>query len=192
MRGGLIACAASAAALFSSAAAAQEVCVSCKGPDRGYRCTVKEGDRVKQVRGAQRAFEFLCLSELARVGSHESCRLSTGYTGPCIGQPHEIDVSQVAKEAVVIGRPPRDGEGAPLEGAASATAAAPPQTPPQPAQAPPRKGPPDTLEQLARETVAKSKDQISSADESVRKAGGAVTGAVKQTWECIASLFKRC
>lgn len=177
MRGAFIGCAASAVALVSSVAAAQEVCVACKGPDRGYRCAIKEGDRVKQVRGAQRALEFLCLSELSRVGGHESCRLSTGYQGPCIGQLHEIDVSQVAKDAIVIGRPPAAGEGS-ADGAAVA--------------APAKKGPPETLEQLARETVAKSKDQISNADESVRKAGGAVTGAVKQTWECITSLFKRC
>ncbi len=151
---------------------------------------------MKQVRGAQRAFEFLCLTELARVGGHESCRVSTGYTGPCIGQPHEIDVSQLPKEPVVVGRPPRDGQGASPEGAAGTPETAPPQAQAQPqnqpAQVPARKGPPETLEQLARETMAKSKDQISNADESVRKAGGAVTGAVKQTWECLTSLFKRC
>lgn len=188
MRGAWIACATSAVVLLSDAAAAQEVCVACNGPDRGYRCTVKEGDRVKQVRGAQRAFEFLCLTELARVGGHESCRVRTGYSGPCIGQPHEVDVSQVPKDAVVIGRPPNEGEGAASESATSAAAASVPQPQPVPA----KKGPPETLEQLARETMSKSKDQISNADESVRKAGGAVTGAVKQTWECLTSLFKRC
>jgi hypothetical protein len=183
MRVAAIACATAAVVLFSGAATAQEVCVACKGPDRGYRCTVKDGDRVKHVRGAQKGIEFLCLSELARAGGHESCRVSTGYSGPCIGHPYEIDVAQVVRDNVVLGRPPEVDAGA--AGAAVAVPAKPQATPA-------KKGPPETLEQLARETLEKSKNQLSNADESVRKAGGAVTGAMKQTWECIASFFKRC
>ena len=187
MRKGVFALAASAIALLTGPAVAQGVCVECKGPERGYRCTVKDAERAQQFRGGQRALEFLCISEIARAGGHQSCRVSTGYSGPCIGQPHEIDVAQLGKDNVVGGRPPGAEDGAP---GSQAGAAVGPSDPP--AKGPVKKGPPETLEELARETVAKSKAQLSNADEGVKKAGSAVGGAVKQTWDCLASLFKRC
>lgn len=187
MRKGVFSLAAMAVVLLTGPAVAQGVCVECKGPERGYRCNVKDAERAQQFRGGQRALEFLCISELARVGGHESCRVSTGYSGPCIGQPHEIDVAQLGKDNVIGGKPPVAEVDA-LEGP-EATAVAPSN--PQ-AKGLGKKGPPETLEELARETVSKSKAQLSNADEGVRKAGSAVGGAVKQTWECLASLFKRC
>ena len=161
--------------LSTAGARAQSLCVDCAGPDRTYSCTVKDSERVAGVRGSGRALEFICISELARMGGHQNCRVSTTYAGPCIGQPQEIDLAKVGSETVVIGKPPEQPEGA---GGATVV--------------PTKKGPPQTLEELARETMSKSKEQMAETDEKMRKAGDAVGGAVKKTWDCLASLFSRC
>lgn len=163
------------AVLAPASAMAQAVCVECKGPERTYSCTVKDSAKVQHVRGAPRAVEFVCISEIARAGGHESCRVGTGYSGPCIGQQFVVDLSRPLPETETVQtqmphvKP--DGD----------------KPVPQPV-----KGPPQTLEQLARETMSKSKDQFSAADETMRKAGGAVGNSLKKTWDCMTSLFTRC
>lgn len=173
--------------LSSGAALAQGVCVDCKGPERTYNCLVKDAERAQQFRGGNRALQYLCISEIARTGKHESCRVGSGYAGPCIGHHYEIDVAKLGKDAVPV-PPPAD--------AAAAGADAKDKPADQAAVMPPpvevRKGPPQTLEELARDTVTKSKAQLSKADESVKNAGDAVGGAVKKSWDCVVSLFKRC
>lgn len=164
--------------LAATPAAGQSLCVECLGPDRSYSCSIKDSERAQNVRGAQRAQEFVCISEIARVGGHRSCRVSTSYSGPCMGQPMELDLAKIGTDAVVIGRPP---EGEPGGNAAGV-----------PAATPVKKGPPQTLEELARQTVAKSKEQMNAADDGVKKAGDAVGGAMKKTWDCVTSLFNRC
>lgn len=159
-------------ALASGNAAGQGICVECKGPDQTYRCTIKDSEKVQHVRGASRATEFVCITEIARSGGHQSCRVGSGYSGPCIGQNHEIDLSKLPP-ASTTSHPVPDALADEKPGA-SAT------------------GPPQTLEELARNTMSKSKEQIGAADESVRKAGGAVGGTFKKTWDCVASLFSRC
>lgn len=167
------------AVLASGAVAAQGVCVDCAEPNRNYRCTVKDGERAQSVRGGGRALEFLCISEIARTGGHQSCRVNTSYSGPCIGQSYEIDLAKGLPEAIVVGKPAEaEGKGA--------------QPAPAVPTVPAKKGPPQTLEELAKDTVAKSKEQISAADQSVRKAGDKVGGAMQKTWECLTSLFSRC
>ena len=165
--------------LIAHPAASQGLCVECTGPDRNYSCQVKDAEKAQAYRGAQRAQEYLCISETARAGGHQSCRISTSFSGPCMGQVFEIDLAKVGSETIVIGRPPED-----------ATAGQPGA--PQPKAGPSTKEPPQTLEELARQTVAKSKAQMSEADKSVKKAGDAVGGAVKKTWDCMTSLFQRC
>ncbi len=157
---------------------AQGVCVECKGPDQTYRCTIKDSEKVQNVRGIGRAAEYVCMTELARLGSHQSCRVSTAYSGPCIGVAQELDLAKLAiPEAPAADQAAKDGKSQSSEA---------PQ--PKPADT----GPPKTLEELARNTMSKSKEQISAADESMRKAGGAVEGTLKKTWNCVASLFSRC
>jgi hypothetical protein len=180
-----------AAALASGSAAAQGVCVECRGPDQTYRCTIKDGDNVHNIRGAGRATEYICMTELARAGSHQSCRVTTSYSGPCIGIAQEIDLAKLtppAAPAAGQSAPDGQGQGQP-QGQAKGQA---PDGQPAPAAKPAKSGPPKTLEELARDTVSKSKEQISAADETMRKAGGAVEGTLKKTWDCVASLFSRC
>lgn len=153
------------------AASAQSVCVECAGPARTYACSIKDIEKVQQFRGSQRARDFLCMTEIARVGGHQSCRIGTAFSGPCIGQPFEIDVT----------KPQVD----------QAEAAAKTEAGGQPAAAD-RKGPPETLEQLAKQTLAVSKEQMAAADEQVRKAGQTVGGVAQRTWTCVVSLFSKC
>lgn len=178
-----------AAALASGSAVAQGVCVECKGPDQTYRCTIKDADKVQNVRGAGRATEYVCMTELARAGSHQSCRVTTSYSGPCIGVAQEIDLAKLTPPAApAAGQTAPEGQG---QGQGQAQGQAPgPQ--PAPVAQPAKSGPPKTLEELARNMVSKSKEQISAAAETMRKAGGAVEGTLKKTWDCVASLFSRC
>jgi|LNFM01.2.fsa_nt_gb hypothetical protein len=166
------------AALASGSAIAQGVCVECKSPDQTYRCSIKDSEKVQNVRGVGRATEYVCMTELARLGSHQSCRVSTSYSGPCIGIAQELDLAKLTPATT-----PSPGQMAPDGKPLSSEAPL-----PQPAKT----GPPKTLEELARNTVSKSKEQISAADESMRKAGGAVEGTLKKSWDCVVSLFSRC
>ena len=74
---GAATCVAILVAAASSVAVAQGVCVDCAEPDRNYRCTVKDAERVQHIRGSNRAVEVLCISEVARAGGHKSCRVNT-------------------------------------------------------------------------------------------------------------------
>lgn len=167
-------------AALPTVAAAQAVCVDCADPERNYKCTVKDADRVQNVRGIGRGFEFLCISEIARANGHRSCRVNTTFAGPCIGQPYEIDLARSGAGNANAAPPP--GE-APADEAAKASA---------PAAAPTKKGPPQTVEELAKDTMASSKKQLSVVDEKMREAGSAVGNAVKKSWDCLTSLFKGC
>lgn len=162
------------AAAGISPALAQELCIECAGPDVTYRCSVKDSERVAHIRGSGKALEFVCISELARAGGHKSCKVGTGYSGPCIGQPRTIDLSKSGDDVITVtGRP------APAPGDQAAG-----QPPPEgDAAAQQKKGPPQTLVELARE---------SGADESMKKAGQAVGGALKKSWSCLSSLFTDC
>lgn len=167
-------------AALPSVAAAQAVCVDCAEPERNYKCTVKDADRVQNVRGIGRGLEFLCISEIARANGHRSCRVNTTFAGPCIGQPYEIDLTRSGTDNANAA--PRPGE-TPADAPAKTSA---------PAAVPVKKGPPQTVEELAKDTMAKSKEQFSAVDEKMREAGSAVGNAVKKSWNCLSSLFKGC
>lgn len=163
-----------------SMAAAQSICVDCTDPDRNYRCSIKNAERVQNVRGASRGLEFLCISEIARLNGHKTCRVNTTFSGPCIGQHHEVDLTRSGTDAAEAAKP-----GDPAEAAKDGATAT-------PASAPAPKGPPQTVEQLAKETMAKSKEQFSAVDEKMRQAGGAIGDAMKKSWNCVVSLFSKC
>jgi hypothetical protein len=169
-------------AIAPGRASAQGLCVECRAPDRTYSCSVKDSERVSNVRGASKALEFLCASEIARSNRHESCRVGTSFSGPCIGEPFEIDVARLGTDATSASPPLSQSQSGP------SPATSPAVLPAQPAKT----GPPKTLEELARNTVAKSKEHLDAADEGVRRAGNAVGDSLKKTWDCVVSLFSRC
>lgn len=192
------------ALLLALPASAQEVCVTCSDPDVSYKCSIKDAEKAANVRGANKAIEFLCITELARQGGHRSCRASREYVGPCLGQPRLIDVTRSTEPK---------GQTADSE---QPEVAKPAEEPRRAAGQPPR-----TLEEMAREGAQKSKQQFDAADQSMKQAakdagkslenaGTAVgdafkkTGAavgeavhksgevVKKSVECIVTLFTSC
>ena len=167
-------------------ATAQQVCVECAGPPATYKCTVKDADKLaaspKLARYAGQALGYVCVTELAKAGGHERCRVTTDYAGPCIGRERTVDLARPADESAVL--PPEVAEE-------------------QPAPAPPVDAPPRTLEELARKSAEQSKEQLSQADQKLKevaksagaeieKAGTAVGDAVKKSVECVFTLFKSC
>jgi hypothetical protein len=159
----------------------------CTTPSATYRCAIEGTERVAQYRGSSRVIQYLCITELAKIGGHASCSVGRNTGAACIGELKVLraDEALAAAEAVV-----RDGNPPP----------GPPQTEPGP---PPGSGPPRTLEELARRTVEQSgdqfqnagktvKDSAKSAGQQIEKAGDAVGGAVKKTWTCLTSLFTNC
>ena len=157
--------------MISPAGAAEEVCVSCSGPAAVYRCTVDEAGKIESYRQAKRVLQLVCITELAREGGHEQCRVRRSGPEGCLGQDRTVSlVSSV------------DALAAKAEAEAAAGAVYEPET----AVEPPRKpGPPKTVEELARRTASASKEQF-------QKTGNSVSDAVKKGWGCLTSLFKDC
>ena len=172
------------AAMGSAAMAqSQQVCVDCSGPAASYACSVLESDKVAHSRNSGRALEFICISELAKAGGHQSCRASRDFVGPCIGQPRLLDLSRPSSQSAVVTDPNSETE------------------PIKPASTEPR--PPETLEAVAREAVAKSQAQLSETDRKMKaaaqsagaeieKAGTAVGDVVKKSVGCLVTLFTKC
>ncbi|MGE0628459.1 MAG: hypothetical protein AB7O43_11600 [Hyphomicrobiaceae bacterium] len=174
--------------LLCSAAAAQEVCVECSGPTARYRCSIKDFDKIAKYKASGKLAEFVCVTELARRGRHTSCRAGNDFKGICIGEPRELD-------AATIGELPKPPPAASSPRPQAPKTAIGPPSPPPPGEpvppAPPGKSPdkpPQTLEELARDT----KLDMSGVSKGVDKAGKAVSGAVKNSWRCLSSLFTDC
>ena len=167
-------------------ARAQEVCVECAAPGATYKCSVKDAARLGSSRNAERAIEYVCITELAKAGRHESCRVTREFQGPCIGQARLLDISKQSDQSAVV----------PETNAAGGSQNAQPREPAGPQ-------PPRTLEELARETVSKSKQQLGEADQKMKdaaqsagnqieKAGAVVGDAVKKSVGCLLTLFTKC
>jgi hypothetical protein len=171
-------------AALSRAAFADEYCVSCTGPAAEYRCEI-EG--TSEGSGKDPRSQLLCITTLANTGGHESCSVNRNPAGPCPG------ILKVV--AAAAGEQPPLPPG--LDPNANATTEV-PKTPPGPAA-----GPPQTVEQMAGETVKSSKEGLQNAGkaisgtaektgETIGNAGSAVGNAAKKTWECLKSLFSDC
>ncbi|HXF54244.1 MAG TPA: hypothetical protein VNK52_08995 [Hyphomicrobiaceae bacterium] len=165
-----------------------EICVICTSPPATYRCTVEGAERVTHLRGSDRVLQYVCITELAKLGGHASCSVDRRSSGICFGELKVLQAGDAlaAAEAAV--------------GEASRRSAPPADTR---ADGPSDEGPPRTLEELARKSVEQSSTQLKnagravketakSAGEQIEKAGDAVGGAVKKTWTCLKSLFADC
>lgn len=160
-----------------------DLCVICEEPAALYRCRAAGADpAAAPVSGMQ----IKCVTEIAQRQYHGRCRIDrTRAAGvPCDGQ----------FVAVTPPPPPLPSGNEPPK-----AATAPDQLPP-PATAPPAeanaKKPPETMEALAKEAVKQSADQVKetsgAAGRQIEKAGSAVGRALKNSWECVSSLFSRC
>jgi hypothetical protein len=166
-------------------ASAQEYCVVCTSPEANYRCIVESAPdtAVPAARG-----QLLCITELARSGNHASCSVGRTSAGPCTGETRTVMFTRAADEALPpIGEPPQETTQA-GEPARAVGAPVPPE--------PPVDEPPQTVEELAKETVEASGKGLKKAGEAVtdtaKSTGKAVGSAVSKTWKCVTSLFSDC
>lgn len=150
--------------------AQSEVCVTCSGPPATYRCRVEDSSQLEGRRLAKRALQLLCITELARQEGHEKCRVQrTSGDEPCFGFLRSVSIAN-SVDALTAG----------TQAEAEESAAEPP-----PVKQAEDKGPPKTVEELARRTASGSKQQLD-------KTGDKVGNAVKKSWHCLTSLFKDC
>lgn len=194
----------------NSDAFGQEVCVSCSEPRAVYRCMLDSSLADVSFRGRGRALEFVCITEIAKRAPHGRCSVSRDHGQICLGQDFVLSPATLgADDGTQMGAAVRD------KGDSSEYGVAPPVPPvgtaAKPATIPrekePRRssagGPPETLEELARDTVDTSKRQIKdagravdrtvkSAGETIEQAGSSVGRAAEKTWRCLTSLLSRC
>lgn len=169
-----------------ASAAANELCIICEEPAALYRCQADGADPLPA------GLQIRCVTEIAKSGAHGRCRVDRTRAIPA------CDGALVK----VAAPPPSLPTGAP-------PTAAPPVGPPQggpsgiAAQPPKPSGPPQTMEALAKEAARQSKEGWDKTTETVKetsetagkqieKAGSVVGGALKKSWDCVASFFARC
>lgn len=171
------------ACALGTAAAAQEYCVVCFDPPARYRCMV--GFDPGTAPSPSRA-QFVCITELARTGQHASCAVGRTSTEPCDGDVQSVFVPSTS--------------GAPLPPAMQtqepvAPSPAPPgeTTAQEPGEPPPASdAPPETVEELAKQTVEASGKGLKKAGEAVSDTAKSAGDAVSKTWKCLSSLFSDC
>jgi len=171
------------ACALCTVAAAQEYCVVCFDPPARYRCVV--GSDPGTAPSPSRA-QFVCITELARTGQHASCAVGRTSTEPCDGDVQSVFVPSTS--------------GAPLPPAMQAQEpVAPSPAPPDettaevPGEPPPASdAPPETVEELAKQTVEASGKGLKKAGEAVNETAKSAGNAVSKTWKCLSSLFSDC
>ena len=177
------------AAGLSGSAIAAEYCVTCEGPPALYRCVV---DGTPEGPGTDSRASLHCISEMARQGQHERCAVSRGAPFPCPGltalvQP-QLGAEPPTGHATVPYPDPQPPAGTSpahdIEGAEADTAEAPVEAPANRV--------PQTMEELAGQTVKSSKQGLEKAGKVVSQTGSAIGTAATNTWTCITSLFTSC
>jgi hypothetical protein len=170
-----------------AAAAFDELCVVCSGPQAVYRCTIADRERMPGgSKRVEKAAAYLCVTELARSGGHQRCSIRTDINfGFCEGIERRISVEQAlapAPAASPTGPPAGAAPAQPVDAAKQASTE-----------------PPRTLEEMARRTAAASGDQLKKAGDAaqstgnaLQSAGKAVSDAMGKSWQCVTSLFQRC
>ena len=157
------------AATLSATALAQDICVICSEPSAVYRCQLEAG-----VKAAPQ-YQLHCMQQLAKEGAHASCAVRRNLSGAdCDGTLRIVAAPTQAAPAV--------GE---------AIAPRPPTTSSAPASAP-NAEPPATLAEAARRAKAGTDAQFKQAQDQLRTSTEKTGGALKRSWDCVASFFKRC
>ena len=168
-------------AIGSVHAEGRAVCVQCLEPDTIYKCEVKAAAEHQPFLGNERLIRTACIRHIAKSSGHAVCKVSKDQPADCPGEPYAVDISAMAKSYVDR-----------LPSAVRKTLAAPgPEQ--NEAQAENSKDkPPKTVVEMAKRTAENSQKQLENAGTAVKNAGDFVSGTVKQTWTCLASLFKDC
>lgn len=165
-------------------AAAQEYCVVCFSPEAKYRCILEAqpGATGLTARG-----ELVCITELARTGQHASCAVGRINVETCDGPVRTVMIPDTETNVM----PPSEWqpELIPPEDARPVLAAEP--APDEP-QSLPEEGPPQTVEELAKQTVEASGKGLKKAGEAVSDTAQSAGEVVTKTWTCLSSLFSDC
>ena len=162
--------------------AAQEACIVCTGPEQAYLCSVEKSDKISKFAVADKAIQYACIKEMARLGNHETCRVrrDADVTG-CNGMPQTVLLGSLLEAAE--------------QHEAAGNLKLKPTQKAEPVKPPPGSSPPDapkTMVELARRANEQSGEQIKQAGNQVKNVGEQVGGAVQNTWNCVMSLFQRC
>lgn len=195
---------------------AGEFCVSCTGPVASYRCTFTGDGSSSQSPSPSPGLQLTCISELAKLGGHQSCTIERNRQSPCdatakiFAAPEAFAVPADAKKstpaaaaevpakrAAPVAVPPADHAADP-----SAAPEEQPETPAGPAAGPDDK-PPRTVKEMVDKSAADTKENAAKAGaavegaakstgNAVQKAGTAIGNAAKKTWTCLTSLFGDC
>lgn len=180
---------------------AQEACVRCDEPFAIYRCQVDSPDLVPSS-----PIQFMCITELAKRYGHRTCAVSRDTGANCGGQlviiapPSGIPVAPPPPNYAAETAPP--GEPAAPQEQADAQQNPDNPTDPAPVASPPE-GPPETVEELAKQTATASKkglkkagktvvDAAKTTGKAIEKTGDVIGSAAKKTWRCLSSLFGDC
>jgi hypothetical protein len=166
---------------LASLASAQEYCVTCSGPEAQYRCRIG-GDASVAARMSRG--QLLCITELAKIGPHASCSVGRTTSQACVGELRTVMFPTTA-----------DPEAAPVTEwqpeTTQVTAA--PETEPAPSETEaPSEAPPQTVEELAKQTVTASGKGLKKAGEAVADTAESAGNVVTKTWSCLSSLFSDC
>jgi hypothetical protein len=167
----------------TSPVVAQEACIVCTGPDQIYLCSVEKSDKIRKFGAADKAIQFACIKEMAKLGKHDTCRVRRDADPAiCNGLPQTVLLGSLL-------------ESAEQQEAAAKIALQPAVAKPEPQKLPPGSSPPDapkTMVELARRANEQSAEQMKQAGSQVQEAGKQVGGAVQKTFMCVITLFQRC
>jgi type IV secretory pathway VirB10-like protein len=202
-----------AIAVLTQGVSASEYCVVCAGPDATYKCQV---DGPPGSNNSDPRQQLLCISELAKLGGHDSCSINRKAADPNSGETcaGELKVLSAPASAPQINPPAATTTDAPASSshpipAAEAPRPLDPANPDTPAEPGPDKVP-QTMEELAGQTMKNSKENLKKAGDAIGGTGDAIAGgakkagetigeagssvgtAAKKTWNCLASLFNDC
>ncbi|MEQ8825361.1 MAG: hypothetical protein RIC14_13405 [Filomicrobium sp.] len=181
-------------------ATAQEACVTCDAPFAIYRCQVDSPDLVPSS-----PVQFLCIKELAKRFGHQTCSVMRKSGTDCAGEVVVVTPADALPAAPPqdFAEHPDDVPGPVTPGEQEAIDAAEREKGPDQVAEPSEPGPPETVEDLAKQTVAASEKGLKNAGKTVadaakntgktiEKTGEAIGSAAQKTWKCLSSFFGDC
>lgn len=166
---------------FASIAVAQEYCVVCFEPDARYRCIVAADPGAAP--SASRS-QFLCITELARTGQHASCAVGRMSPETCGG---DLKTVMVPSTSDTLLPPDKEWQPEVVERSSEPPTEHAQQNPEAPSQAPPQ-----TVEELAKQTVDASGKGLKKAGKAVSDTAQSAGQVVSDTWKCLSSFFSDC
>jgi len=170
--------------------AAQEYCVACTEPEMTYRCVI-DGARP----GAASSLQLLCISALAKEGSHATCAVRRGVgVIDCNGAVKHVSVpAEGGTTAASGGKPAPTAQGVVNPAGQTPTGQTPAASQSAPAQSPAAaQGDPKTVAEMLKRAKDQSDRDWQHTNETIKSNNEKVGSFFKKSWDCMASLFARC